>query len=60
MKTLTTISIILMIPTLIASIYGMNVGIPFQHSPYAFLGIVIFSVVSSVIGAIFFTRRRFF
>lgn len=60
MKTLTTISIILMIPTLIASIYGMNVGIPFQHSEYAFLGIMVFSVVSSVISAIFFSRRRFF
>ncbi len=60
MKTLTTISIILMIPTLIASIYGMNVGLPFQHSHFAFLGIVVVSVISSVIGAIFFTRRRFF
>lgn len=60
MKTLTIISIILMIPTLIASIYGMNVAIPFQHSPHAFLGLMIFSVISSVIGAIFFSRRRFF
>ena len=46
MKTLTTISIILMIPTLIASIYGMNVAIPFQHAHFAFLGIMVFSILT--------------
>jgi len=36
MKILTSITIILMIPTLTASIYGMNIDLPFQHSPHAF------------------------
>ncbi len=36
MKTLTTISLILILPTLVASLYGMNVDLPFQEDPNAF------------------------
>lgn len=36
LKRLTTITILLSIPVLIASIYGMNVPLPFQHSTHAF------------------------
>ncbi|MDD3178702.1 MAG: magnesium transporter CorA family protein, partial [Candidatus ainarchaeum sp.] len=36
MKILTSITIIIAIPTLIASIYGMNVILPFQGSNFAF------------------------
>lgn len=36
LKRLSTITIFLSIPVLIASIYGMNVPLPFQHSEYAF------------------------
>ena len=36
LKRLTTITLFLSIPVLIASIYGMNVPIPYQDSPFAF------------------------
>ncbi len=36
LKRLTTLTIFLSIPVLIASIYGMNVPLPFQRSHYAF------------------------
>jgi len=36
LKRLTTITLFMSIPVLIASIYGMNVPIPFQNSPLAF------------------------
>ncbi|MDH4206455.1 MAG: magnesium transporter CorA family protein, partial [Desulfobacteraceae bacterium] len=36
MKFLTSVTIILMLPTLVASIYGMNVELPFQHTSHAF------------------------
>jgi magnesium transporter len=49
-----------MIPTLVASIYGMNVELPFQHSPYAFLIAIAFSIIASVIGIAFFWRKEFF
>jgi magnesium transporter len=35
-KTLTSISLLVSVPTLIASIYGMNVGLPFQDEILAF------------------------
>lgn len=40
MKFLTSVTIVLSLPTIIASIYGMNVGLPFQNSPVAFVGIM--------------------
>lgn len=40
MKTLTSISIIMMLPTLVASIYGMNVPNFLESTPYAFFYIV--------------------
>ena len=36
LKRLTTLTLFLSIPVLLASIYGMNVPLPFQHSHYAF------------------------
>ncbi|HAN39064.1 MAG TPA: magnesium transporter CorA, partial [Chitinophagaceae bacterium] len=36
MKRLTSITIILSLPILVTSIYGMNVEIPYQHSQHAF------------------------
>jgi len=37
----TSITVILTIPTIIASIFGMNVALPYQNSPVAFIGIII-------------------
>ena len=59
-KLLTTVTIILMIPTLVASIYGMNVELPFQHDPFAFLIIVAISTLLSAIGIGIFWRKQFF
>ncbi|MBN2362677.1 magnesium transporter CorA family protein [candidate division WOR-3 bacterium] len=58
-KKLTAISLVLMIPTLIASIYGMNVGLPFQHSVYAFLIVILGSVLLSAGALIFFVLKKF-
>ncbi len=40
-KLFTSITVILTIPTIIASIYGMNVKIPYADSPFAFRDIII-------------------
>jgi len=48
MKTLTTISLILILPTLIASLYGMNVALPFQTDPLAFWFVIGISSVCVV------------
>ena len=58
MKFLTLITIILMLPTLIASIYGMNVELPFQHSPHAFLIPMLISVVLSAVAITLFVFKK--
>jgi magnesium transporter len=45
LKRLTTLTIFLSVPVLIASIYGMNVPIPYKDSPYAFWAPVILSFI---------------
>ncbi len=57
---LTLVTIILMVPTLVASLYGMNVPLPFKNSEYSFYFIIIFSIVISLFLAWFFRKRRLF
>jgi magnesium transporter len=59
-KLLTTVTIILMIPTLFSSIYGMNVDLPFQTSPYAFSLVIGLSIVTAIFGIAIFWRKQFF
>ncbi len=63
MKYLTAATILLAAPTLIASLYGMNIGLPFQNHPHAFGIVMGFSLVLALgIGAVFFvlSRKRVF
>ncbi len=48
MKTLTSISLIVSVPSLIASLYGMNVGLPLESDPLAFVIISLFSLIITV------------
>jgi magnesium transporter len=52
MKRLTIVSIVLMIPTLIYSFYGMNVDLPFQKHSFIGWGILCISLLVSIFGAI--------
>jgi magnesium transporter len=49
LKILTVVTILMQVPTIIASIYGMNVPLPLQSSPYAFLLIIIWVAVASAV-----------
>jgi len=60
MKFLTSVTIILMIPTLIASIYGMNIRLPFAKSPHAFAITIGASIIFSLIGVFIFIKRKWF
>ncbi len=60
MKILTSITIILMIPTLTASIYGMNIELPFQHSSFAFDIVTGISFIGSLICVLIFMKKRWF
>ncbi len=58
MKQLTIITIILMIPTLIASFYGMNVPNRFEESKYAFWIILGASALAATIGSLLIRRKK--
>ena len=55
-KLLTSVTIILSLPTLISSFFGMNVALPLQNIPHAFMWIVLASVL--VIGTVVLIFRK--
>ena len=60
MKFLTSATIILMLPTLVASFYGMNVALPLQDSPYAFALTLALSLALSVVVILVFLKKDWF
>lgn len=58
MKQLTIVTIILAIPTMIASFYGMNVPNHFENTYYAFGSIIGFSIIIAAIGIVMIRKRR--
>lgn len=59
-RRLTLITIILMVPTLIASFYGMNVPLPAMENPFTAYMIIFLSIVLSLLVAWYFQRKRLF
>ncbi|HSX26074.1 MAG TPA: magnesium transporter CorA family protein [Chlamydiales bacterium] len=57
-KLLTALTIIFSIPTVIASIYGMNVALPLATKPYAFSFIMGIIALASIAGFLIFQRKR--
>lgn len=60
MKRMTSISIVLMLPTLVASLYGMNVPLPFSHIPYAFGAILVLCLLLSAFAFWYFKKVKWF
>jgi magnesium transporter len=60
LKRLSVITIVLTFPVLVASIYGMNVPIPYQDSKLAFYMPVGLSLVISLFIGWFFLRKKIF
>lgn len=60
MKTLTSLTIVLSIPTMIFSLFGMNVPLPFMHDPRGYIYILIGSIICIVLGAIIMFRKKMF
>ena len=58
MKFLTSVTIILSLPTLVASVYGMNIQLPLQHHPHAFAIIMGFSLLLSILVVLIFIRKK--
>lgn len=58
MKILTSVTIIIAIPTMIASFMGMNVDFPFPTNLQGFVGIIGFSCVATLICALILNRKK--
>jgi magnesium transporter len=60
MKFLASITIVMAIPTMIASFYGMNVKLPRIHEMYDFGVVVVLSTVSCIIVTLIFRHKDSF
>jgi len=59
MRTLTVASIILMVDSLIAGIYGMNfVNIPELHLQYGYFGVLVLMALLSILLILLFRRLK--
>jgi len=58
MQFLTSITIILAIPTMISSYWGMNVPVPLQDNPFGFILVVMFSIILGIIVTLWLKRKR--
>ena len=57
-KLLTALTIIISIPTVIASIYGMNVALPMQNKSYAFWMVMGWTAIACVVAVVLFRKNR--
>ena len=57
MRYLTSITIVLAIPTMVSSFWGMNVNVPFQNNPFGFAIMIVVSVVLTLIVAWWLRRK---
>ena len=57
MKFLTSLTILISVPTLIASIWGMNVDLPFERSEYGFIILTIISVAVALIAFVWLKKK---
>ncbi len=58
MKFLTVVSVIIAVPTVVSSFWGMNVPVPFQNNPYGFLIVFIISLIITVMAGFYINRKE--
>ena len=60
LRILTVITILLTVPLVFSSLYGMNVSLPLQEWPYTFATIVVLNITMMVILAVVFRKNNWF
>ena len=60
MKTLTSITIVLAVPTMISSFWGMNVPVPFQYNKFGFLIMILLAIVITLVVTWWLKKRDMF
>lgn len=59
MKFLTSLTIVLTIPTIIGSFWGMNVGLPIQDHPFAFFILMTIAILISILTVYWFKKKDY-
>lgn len=59
-KTLTVLTILLTVPTIISSLFGMNVPLPLTEAPHAFAWVVALVVALMALGVWYFKKHEWF
>ena len=60
MKFLTSVTIVISVPTMMSSFFGMNVPVPFESNPLGFLYILIISLAMSLIVMLILIKKDMF
>jgi len=60
MKFLASITIVMSIPTMISSFFGMNVPVPLEEQPAAFWIIVVIALAACIVSALVMARKKMF
>ena len=60
MKALAALTIILNMPVIVASFYGMNVDLPGEGHPWSFIIILAISILLSIVAIFIFYKRKWF
>ena len=60
MKFLTSITIVMAVPTMVASFFGMNVPVPLASFPYAFPVVIMISILLSIASAVVLFKKKLF
>jgi magnesium transporter len=58
MKVLTSVTIILSVPTMISGLFGMNVSVPLANHPYGFWIVVGLVCGISILATLFMSRKK--
>lgn len=59
MKVLTSITIVMTVPTIIGGLWGMNVKLPLENNPMAFLYLILLTIIISIIIILYLKKRDY-
>lgn len=60
MKFLTSVTIVLSLPTIVTSFFGMNVQLPFAQHPFAYLIVIAIFLALAAVTVVIFAKRDWF
>lgn len=58
MKRLTSITIVMAVPTILSGIWGMNVAVPFSNNPSGFVSVIFIIAITTVLLAIALIKKK--